>query len=1300
MSEQKQGTLTSIGTNKKEKKVKEVSKTVRFTITLGESTEEACPEFNYRDLLRSAEKKRKTKLKSDYQVNGTSPFPDNDDDEEELKQLARKYEEKYGVGRKKHGRYVDYVDLGAGYDETDPFIDNTDAYDEVVPEEMTTAHGGFYINCGPLEFKEVSDQSDVEESKDIKNKKRVKRALALPDDVGSEEDTESDAVKAPSLVSPLKKPKLMVGKSDLLKKQKYASHDRDILKKKRKRAIDLIKRKSPTVKELLKEKREYLEPTVPPVPEPETEPKPTVPEIKKAESRNVIVDSKQLVVEPKKPSVLPAPKVQSNTITDVIESVVSAARGDDEVSKDSASSVSRSASASVMSSDSDASQDVEADLACAETDIIDKDKEEQKEKTEEKLPENLSEDMKELIEDLKIAALTADGKCKFFSAEVNQMVLSLEYKCQQLPCNIRHQVYSHLATSLPCTKETLMKRAKKLRLQAEEDKMKLPLRRLKNAIDKIMPIALEAFTKECQKLGAESGVESIQTKSSDSEEEETDTKPTRIPKRRFPWTDELRFNLCEVVRIKLQCIELQKPRKESVAEIIRNFLEEKVKPLWPPGWMKISILQRECKEVYSSPQLKKKKAVALPRKIPYPSTGNQTQPTPSYHNTNGGSASVSTGLKIVKNVGQTSGNPNSGPTVRPQAGAVVKMKSELNTAMFHHGTAGNVVPRPKNTPALPNPAANQTLTNPTSVLSVNSTSSGSSIRSASQASSGNKVGVPHLLSSSPVKVKGGSDVFMRQNVSGKKSPTCTPERLSPSVSVASVVQCKTKGGVDIVPSKGLDLTISGGGKQSLPSVSSSTGKINSEISIIPVTVSSQTVVSQKSPALSLANLPDCISVTPAISSSVQSSNTIGNTKAVISLKQRILQDATKERTRSPINVGNLTLPGNLEEEGIEVIEIINDNSIAYDNQKSENFRSDDMRNITHTKMKTEIRKRKKGIPKELPSASLEPIHSAAELKSQASKIFTKNSDKQLCEESAAAADIINQMISDSPVNTSNQSTKELHSIEGKHLGVTPSADGFTLSQASKRELDTNVQDKEETDMEIKRSNDGDKKLDDAIVNSESKQSAADIEIGKEISRVMKSIVELQNMSGEDTSQTAEKYTQPRNSAVSVHPVSNTKSSHLKTVVESEDANIVSARSSPKSSSEFGKTNILFSGFQEEFQKHIFRDSTMAEIETLNFKTGKGAITISPIPQQGSTAMKHSSLTVEGSQSRLSSAPSRNRSAVTSGSHSTKPISNNPETYSESSFPGRQSSSTVSGYQDVKTTLSSQTGATQHSPSYL
>lgn len=97
------------------------------------------------------------------------------------------------MGRKRH-KYDDYVDLGAGYDENDSFIDNTDVvytlllflfgsymllyrihvvlsfqYDEIVPEEMTTAHGGFYINCGPLEFKTAENHSVVQNNNNNNN---------------------------------------------------------------------------------------------------------------------------------------------------------------------------------------------------------------------------------------------------------------------------------------------------------------------------------------------------------------------------------------------------------------------------------------------------------------------------------------------------------------------------------------------------------------------------------------------------------------------------------------------------------------------------------------------------------------------------------------------------------------------------------------------------------------------------------------------------------------------------------------------------------------------------------------------------------------------------------------------------------------------------------------------------------------------------------------------------------------------------------------------------------------------------
>merc|ERR1712059_34639 len=100
--------------------------------------------------------------------------PNASDDEDALKALAAKYEAKYAepAGKPKtKKRKLEYDDIGEGYDESDPFIDNSECFDEVVPQEVTTAHGGFYINTGSLEFKAndkavfelSSDEEDIKE---------------------------------------------------------------------------------------------------------------------------------------------------------------------------------------------------------------------------------------------------------------------------------------------------------------------------------------------------------------------------------------------------------------------------------------------------------------------------------------------------------------------------------------------------------------------------------------------------------------------------------------------------------------------------------------------------------------------------------------------------------------------------------------------------------------------------------------------------------------------------------------------------------------------------------------------------------------------------------------------------------------------------------------------------------------------------------------------------------------------------------------------------------------------------------
>lgn len=43
--------------------------------------------------------------------------------------------------------------------------------------------------------------------------------------------------------------------------------------------------------------------------------------------------------------------------------------------------------------------------------------------------------------------------------------------------------------------------------------------------------------------------------------------------------------LCNLVRVKLSCYEMEKQCSLSVEDYLKAFLENEVKPLWPKGWM-------------------------------------------------------------------------------------------------------------------------------------------------------------------------------------------------------------------------------------------------------------------------------------------------------------------------------------------------------------------------------------------------------------------------------------------------------------------------------------------------------------------------------------------------------------------------------------------------------------------------------------------------------------------------------------------------------------------------------------------
>ncbi|XP_044735120.1 ubinuclein-1 isoform X3 [Chrysoperla carnea] len=595
MSEIKRVALTSIDVHKNKKEKKSVNRSFRFNLTLTESNEKSCPIFNYRELLESAAEKSKPV------TNGLDPFGD-DNDEAEVARIARQFEAKYSCptpSRKKKKKYKgDWADMGAGYDETDSFIDNTDAYDEIVPEDIIPEHGGFYINSGSLEYKQqdISEMEDISSSRSTVQKNR--KRLITSEDSDDENEKSVKAEKRPRVDSD--------GEKSTIKKLDTNNVNIIPVKKKPSSITDSngVKKKpaATTVKELLKEKRDDLDVISSNGGDNKQLPKEIV---------NINSENKKTVLK-------------STSINDAIESVISAAAGGgarttiennniqnhDESSKDSTSSESSSSDSSDATECSDSSDDEVTfknndNLVNNVTEII-------------KLPDNLSDETVKLIETMKMASQNAEGKVKFFSESVNKMLLRLHLLCAPLKSSVRNQVYAHLAAFVKCKKDTLIRRTKKLVAEQVKTSVDDSLARLKECIDRTMPSIIENYTKECQRINEKNTLYHLemyrcfrlsQDPRADSPNGDK-PKTLRLPKRKFPWTDQTRKILGEIVSKKRECFNFEKTRKKRFDQYLENYYRDKMVPLWPDGWMSAAHLIRESIQFFTKeergPKLDKK----------------------------------------------------------------------------------------------------------------------------------------------------------------------------------------------------------------------------------------------------------------------------------------------------------------------------------------------------------------------------------------------------------------------------------------------------------------------------------------------------------------------------------------------------------------------------------------------------------------------------------------------------------------------------------------------------------------------
>lgn len=553
---------------------------VRITLTLFEPDHKRCPEFFYPELVKNIRGKVKGLQPGDKKKDLSDPFNDEEKERHKVEALARKFEEKYGGKKRRKDRIQDLIDMGYGYDESDSFIDNSEAYDELVPASLTTKYGGFYINSGTLQFRQASESED-------------------------------DFIKEKKKKSP-KKRKLKEGGEKIKKKKKDDTYDKEKKSKKSKfskagfTALNASKEKKKkkysgalSVKEMLKKFQK----------EKEAQKK------REEEHKPVTVSSVEApgLREFEGP---PDPLLSLFGSTSDNDLLQAATAMDSLTDLDLEQLLSESPEGSPFRDMDDGSDSLGVGL-------------DQEFRQSSALPEGLPVPLEKRVKELAQAARAAEGESrqKFFTQDINGILLDIEVQTRELSSQIRSGVYAYLASFLPCSKDALVKRARKLHLYDQGGRLKEPLQKLKEAIGRAMPEQVAKYQDECQAhtqakvakmLEEEKDKEQRERICSDEEEdEEKGGRRIMGPRKKFQWNDEIRELLCQVVKIKLESHDLERNNKAQAWEdCVKAFLDAEVKPLWPKGWMQARTLFKESRRGHGhlTSILAKKKVIA-PSKI-------------------------------------------------------------------------------------------------------------------------------------------------------------------------------------------------------------------------------------------------------------------------------------------------------------------------------------------------------------------------------------------------------------------------------------------------------------------------------------------------------------------------------------------------------------------------------------------------------------------------------------------------------------------------------------------------------------
>ncbi|XP_034157557.1 ubinuclein-2b isoform X2 [Pangasianodon hypophthalmus] len=555
----------------------ECRSTVRLSLSLSEPSDKGSTEFSYTELIQQATQQvRKAPEGLTPALDPNDPLADQDRERREVEALARKFESKYGgTGKKKKkDRMQDLIDIGYGYDETDPFIDNSEAYDELVPASLTTKLGGFYINTGTLQFRPASESEDEDRSKDGNHFK-------LKD--GEERVIKRRKKKDGTLEE--KKPR-----KNRVSKQGVSALNRPEKKKRKKLMKDSLSLAA-MIRRFTREKEEMRKKN--PASAAVTAAPGTAAGLKPPNVNRTVLNShsvapgNDLADLTNDPAVIPLlGSANDDMLQDLMDELDFSLLDPPELSslegqgENGNAAVQRAAAAAAAAAGASAGRVQRTGLIPPPP-----------------LPSGLPAPLAKRIEDLRAASRQFDmeGRKKFFTLDMNNILLDIELQVQEQPVDVRAAVYSHLEAFVPCNKEALLKRLKKLSLNVQDDRLRNPLLKLKLAVCSAMPEQIARYNMDCLAKVAKQQSEEGEKNGSEEEDEERPGKRVMGPRKKFVWDDKLRALLCNLVRAKLGCYEAEGQSSPSPEDYLKAFMETEVKPLWPKGWMQARMLIKESR---------------------------------------------------------------------------------------------------------------------------------------------------------------------------------------------------------------------------------------------------------------------------------------------------------------------------------------------------------------------------------------------------------------------------------------------------------------------------------------------------------------------------------------------------------------------------------------------------------------------------------------------------------------------------------------------------------------------------------